>query len=612
MQKIELLAPAKNAEFGIAAINAGADAVYIGAGKFSARQAAGNNIEEISQLVEYAHKYYARVYAAVNTILYDNELPEVEALIHSLYDCGVDAIIIQDLGILKMKLPPIPIFASTQTNNYDLERIKFIDSLGIDRIILARELSLEQISEIRQHTRCELETFVYGSLCVSLSGQCYMSAEACSRSANRGECAQYCRHSFTLYDEGMNVLSKDKHLLSLKDLNLENNIEDLIKSGVSSFKIEGRLKDKNYIINSVAHFRQKIDRILSKLNYQESKYKKDSSGACIHHFTPDLTRTFNRTWTQYFLQEKKSHKAKMANLDTPKFIGKFVATVEKSEGRRLIIQSEEPIIAGDGLCYFDEAGALQGFAVNNSNANKIAINKDLKIQKGASLYRNEDIDFEKQLKNKPTERVIKAIIQIEKQNSDYIISAKDEDGNYLEASIQINTNDYKPLAIETILNQLGKSGNTIFEIEKVQMPNDIELKCSIAQINQIRRELLDKLFAGRIRNFPKSLPKNTMIPHQSQGLKNGEILNISNRLALALYSEQLNDSQLSPDAPEVTDDYENIPLMTTRYCIKRELDLCPKTNKQSKLGNALYMQDNNNQYKVVFDCAKCMMSIFRK
>lgn len=631
--ELELLAPAKNADFGIAAIKAGADAVYIGAEQFGARAAAGNSLSEITRLVEFAHQYYARVYVVVNTIIYENELSQVESLIHSLYKIGVDAIIIQDLGILKMNIPPIPIFASTQTNNYDLERIKFIDSLGVDRIILARELSLEQIDTIRQNTRCDLEAFIYGALCVSLSGQCYMSAESCGRSANRGECSQMCRHQFTLKQEDGKIIEKDKYLLSLKDLNLENYLKSLIKSGVTSFKIEGRLKDISYITNSVAHFRLKLDDAIRLLNLKEKRYKKQSSGESIHHFIPDLSRTFSRGTTNYFIDSIKLKNRKMSTFDTQKSIGKLIGTVCEASGRAIIIDNSEQINNNDGLCYYDEKGTLQGFSVNSvsdashskSKGNmqdfgvnkygktKIIANKNLKsIKRGTKLYRNDDVEFEKIMKNKPCDRVLRVDISIAEQEGKLIFTAKGEDGNMSTYSYSPATDEQRnPLNFDTIEKQLRKTGNTIFEVGKVTIPKELKLACSIAELNQIRRELLDTLLEKRRENYPQLHRQNTPIKYEGK-LREDEILNIANSLSKKLYTEVLGENLHHQLAPEVSKDFSEIPLMTTCYCIKRELGVCPKDNKKGNKEKYLYLQDNQNKYKVQFDCANCRNLIYKQ
>ena len=637
MMKIELLAPAKNLEYGKAAIDAGADAVYIGVSGFSARKAVGNSIAEIEALINYAHKFYAKVYVAVNTIIYENELNKVQELIHSLYKINADAIIIQDLGILKLDIPQIPIFASTQMNNYDLERIKLIDSLGIDRIILARELGIEEIKLIRENVNCELETFIYGSLCVSLSGQCYISAASCGRSANRGECAQICRHNFDLVDANGKVLEKNKYLLSLKDLNLENKIEDLIKAGVSSFKIEGRLKELEYVINSVAYFRNKIDNSIKKINNENSLqnkldkqsnvYSKSSSGEIKLNFLPDLDRTFNRGCTNYFIENQKNNDSKinekLTTYNTQKSIGKYIGTIENCKEKEVTIKSNEVIAPGDGLCYFDEENVLQGFRVNNVINGKIITLKQIKIKKGTKIYRNEDIDFERVLKkNNPPKRKIKIKIFVDylTANSSTELQFKviDEDGNQIILKENDNSLNGNWIDHKIIEKQFGKVGNTIFEIDKININPTIKIAKSIAEINQIRRNLLELLLDERIINFPKIIQKNKIINLNSKNYKinkNFSLLNIANHLSLDLYKDIILDKNLEIKyAPEVTQEFDEIPLMTSKFCIKRELNICPKYNKvenNDSLKTELFLKDNSKKYKLEFDCKECIMKIYK-
>jgi len=357
MRKIELLAPARNLETGIAAINCGADAVYIGPEKFSARSAAGNSLEDIEKLISRAHLFHAKVYATINTILFDKELEEAGKLITDLYDRGIDAVIIQDMGILEMNLPPVALHASTQADNYDIERIKFLDRAGFPRIVLARELSLDQIREIRKNTQCELEFFIHGALCVSLSGRCYMSASMGGRSANRGECAQPCRKSYTLTDANGEIISKNKYPLSLKDMNQTSNLKDLIDAGVDSLKIEGRLKDVDYVKNVTAHYRKALDNILEG----RSDIAKASSGRVYFDFTPDPLKTFNRGYTDYFLRERSGS---ISSPHTPKSLGKEIGRVTETGNSWFKIISSEKISNGDGLAFFDKDKNVAGVKAN--------------------------------------------------------------------------------------------------------------------------------------------------------------------------------------------------------------------------------------------------------
>lgn len=377
MQKIELLSPAKNIAIGMAAINNGADAVYIGAPAFSARKAAANTSNDIAALTEYAHKYYSRVFVALNTILYDNELAEAEKIIRQLYEIGVDALIVQDMSILKMDIPPIVLHASTQIHNYDLERIKFLDSIGFQRIVLAREMSLEQIKEIRQNVKAELEVFIHGALCVSMSGQCYMSQNLLGRSANRGECAQPCRQKWSVSDGDDNLLVKDKYILSLKDLNLTNHIKELVDAGVDSLKIEGRLKEESYVANITHHY----DNILKSI-----KAERVGSGHVTSSFIADTERTFTRGYTDYFFEKRPQN---LVNAETPKSIGKKVGIVKRVKENKLWLDGTEDIHNGDGLCYRDR-DEFKGIKVNIANGQEITANEPLNILIGSEVYRNYD------------------------------------------------------------------------------------------------------------------------------------------------------------------------------------------------------------------------------
>lgn len=420
----------------------------------------------------------------------------------------------------------------------------------------------------------------------------------------------------------------------MKDLNLEDYIKPLIKAGISSFKIEGRLKDIDFVTNAVAYFRLKIDKAIRQLNSKEALYKKQSSGEAIHNFIPDLSRTFSRGTTKYFIDTVKLKKNKMTTFDTQKSIGKEIGKVVDASGRSLLIESDLIINNGDGLCYYDKSSILQGFKVNNtspfkgtklkgktsskflddtnSNIYKIIANKELSISKGTILFRNEDIEFDKIMKNKPCERVIKANITLEQENENIIFAIIDENNNKCEI---ITQNDGKseraPLSRETIDKQLRKSGNTIFEIEKLFIPNDIKLTCSIAELNQIRRDLLDALLSERIKNYPQIKQVNPAIEYKGN-LQENELVNISNSLSKSLYNQIFTNVNLENNqAPEVTKNYKDIPLMTTKYCIKRELDICPKENKKGNKAPYLFLKDNQKKYKVQFDCANCMMRIYK-
>lgn len=410
MKKVELLAPAKDKKTAIAAINSGCDAIYIGASNFGARKKVPNSLEDIKEIVDYAHKFYVKVHVTVNTVLTDDELFQAKELIRKLYDIGVDAVIVQDMGIFKLaldgELPPIVLHASTQCDNRTLEKVKFFDNMGISRVILARELSLEQIKEICQNSNTEIETFIHGALCVSYSGQCYFSHYIGGRSANRGECAQACRKKYTLVDENGKIIAKDKYLLSMKDFNASRHLKDLIDAGVKSFKIEGRLKDENYVKNVVAYYRQEIDKFA----------RKTSSGKVFSDFEPDVRKSFNRGFTDYFLDGRK----KCFNFESPKSLGEKLGKITKVGKDCFELNAE--VSKQDGL-YFNGQGCL----VNNIEGRRIYPNKMDGIAVGVEVYRNFDSKFEKQLENSK----IKRRIGVKFVCKNGVLNAQDEDGNFV-------------------------------------------------------------------------------------------------------------------------------------------------------------------------------------
>ncbi|NOQ27067.1 MAG: hypothetical protein GQ564_17025 [Bacteroidales bacterium] len=603
MKKIELLAPAKNLEFGITAINYGADAVYIGSPKFGARAAAGNSLQDIKTLTNYAHKFYAKVYVTLNTILFDNELDEVQNTIHQLYEIGVDAIIIQDMGILEMDLPPIPLFASTQTNNYSWEKVKFLENIGIQRVILARELSLKHISEIKAKTNIELESFVHGALCVSLSGQCYFSHSIDKGSANRGACAQPCRAYYSLIDSAGKTLVKDKHLLSLKDLNFSNHINDLLDAGISSFKIEGRLKNLDYVKNVTSYYRSQIDEALAL----RDGLKKSSTGKTYFDFAPDLDKTFNRGYSDYFLNKRNKN---IASPHTQKSIGKLIGKVKSVHKNYFIIDSSEILNNSDGICFFDKNETLQGTQVNKVENDKIYPDSISKIESGIEIYRNFDFKFNKQLSGSKTERNISAFINIWENENGISINAKDEDKNEIQWDFEKNKELAKNAdkAIENINKQFSKSGDSIFKIEKVSVQLDNVLFFPISELNELRRKTLELLEVERLKNYKNKshtvIKNNTPFLDQNIDYK----ANVSNKLAEQFYTR--HGVKSIKNAFENQDDFSGKEIMITKHCIKYQIGACEKFEKDpKKISEPLYMMDNNRKYKLEFDCKDCLMKV---
>lgn len=458
---IELLAPAKNLECGIEAINHGADAVYIGAPRFGARAAAGNSLEDIAALVEYAHTFNVRIYVTVNTILHDEELKETEEMIWDLYRAGVDALIIQDMGITRLNLPPIPLHASTQMDNRTPEKVRFLAEAGFRQVVLARELTLEEIRKI--HQTCPdtpLEVFVHGALCVSYSGQCYVSQACYGRSANRGECAQFCRLGFDLVDSEGKVIAKNKHLLSLKDMNQSENLEALLDAGASSLKIEGRLKDVSYVKNVTAYYRQKLDAILKR----RKEYVRASSGRVKLAFTPQLDKSFSRGFTDYFVHGRNPG---IFSFDTPKSLGEEMGVVKEVRGNYLTVAGVKPFSNGDGLCFLDEQGKLQGFRVNRVENNKLYPQEMPRLKPKTKLYRNFDQEFERVMQKKSAERKIAVRMELTESNWGFALEMADEDNNRIVVTLQREKELARTPQAENLKNQLSKLGNTPFEMREI-------------------------------------------------------------------------------------------------------------------------------------------------
>jgi 23S rRNA 5-hydroxycytidine C2501 synthase len=604
MKYLELLCPAKDYETGVAAINHGADAIYIGASKFGAREDAGNSLSDIERLVSYSHPFYVKVYVTVNTIIYNDEIEQVKSLIENLYKIGVDAIIIQDMAILEMELPPIPLFASTQTHNSTIEKIKFLESVGFKRVILARELSLEEIKYVRNQTNIDLEFFIHGALCVSYSGQCYFSQAITGRSANRGACAQPCRSSYDLIDESGKVLVKNKHLLSLKDINLSNHLSSLVDSGITSFKIEGRLKDISYVKNITGHYSQLLGAIISN----NPTLKRASSGNCEIPFKTDPDRSFNRGFSNHFIEGR--HRGQ-SSMDSQKSVGKKIGVITEFGKGWFSIKSREALVNGDGICFINSKGALTGLRVNRVDKNKIYPFGEMKeIRVGVEVFRNFDQEFSVELKRSNQNRWIKCSVEVKQSESNLTFSAIDEDEN--SATVSISDSFDKAMnsekAIENIVNQLSKSGDTIFRVVKVEVFIDTPLFLPTSTINQIRRDLLDQLLNNRLQQFNDNKIsekiENKKYPYLSERITYKE--NVSNRLSKEFYKK--HGATSVDDAFELKKDISNTDLMVTRYCIKFELGICP-IKQNGKPTGELYLKDNNNMYPLEFDCKSCLMKV---
>ena len=602
---IELLAPAKNLECGIEAIKHGADAVYIGAGRFGARQAAGNSVDDIAQLTRFAHFYGAKVYVTVNTILKDSELSDAEKLIWQLYEAGADALLVQDMAVLKMKLPPIALHASTQCDVRSADKVRFLADCGFTRVVLARELSLAEISEI--HKACpdvELECFVHGALCVSYSGQCYASQYCFGRSANRGECAQFCRLKFDLEDSNDNVIIKGKHLLSLRDMNRMAYLEELMDAGVCSFKIEGRLKEVSYVKNVTAAYSQAIEKVLIRRN----EFVRASSGHSVLQFTPDVSRSFNRGFTDYFLHGRTDD---IYSFGTPKSIGEKMGPV-KEVGRGWIkVSGFKAFHNGDGLCFFNRAGELEGYRVNRVEGNRVFLfleGADMpSITAGTELYRNYDLEFEKVLSKESATRKIGVDILFEETADGYKVTFTDEDGLKSSAEAEWKKEDARTPQQENIRTQLGKTGNTGFEVQDVEIRLDGERFIPSSLLSDLRRQATAGLEKTRLDSYLRpavGASANPVYP-VSQLTYLGNVMNAQARTFYQDHGVKNIDDAFEKNTPD------SGVIMFCRHCIKNAMGLCTKNPRQDmKVQEPLYLvSQDGRRFRLRFDCSKCQMEI---
>ncbi len=602
MKPIELLAPAKDLECGIAAIDCGADAVYIAAERFGARRAAGNAIADIEKLVKYAHVYWAKVYVTVNTIIGDESLGHVAGLIQQLYAIGVDAVIVQDMALLEMDLPPIPFFASTQTDNRTWQKVKFLEDVGFKRIILARELSLSQIKEIRQHTSVDLECFIHGALCVCYSGQCYLSYAIGGRSSNRGECAQPCRRTYTLLDSSGKEMVKDRHLLSLKDLDLSCYLGELIDAGVSSFKIEGRLKDVPYVMNNVGYYRKKLDLLL-----KEKGLKRASSGSVVLDFEPDPNKTFNRGYTSYFL---KGRQPVIAEWGTPKSLGEKIGPVTKIGTNYFAVDADTVLHNGDGICFFKEDGTLSGTTVNTADGRNVFPLSLADIQVGTIIYRNLDREFLNALKSARTQRRIGVSLELGEDAEGLVLRAIDGDGNKAEfrQTIEKVPADNKEKSEDTIRKQLAKLGDTEFVCTNISITTSSMYFIPIKILNELRRQLIAALRTVRDGSRPKMVggivPNDVPYPEKELTYTS----NVLNKKAEAFYRRH-GVEKIEP-AVESGLDMHGRQVMTTKYCILHQLGLCRKVTGDTSAEPLFLRDEDGREFTLFFDCNACEMQVW--
>ena len=599
-RKIELLAPAKDYETGIAAINHGADAVYIGAAQFGARQAAGNSVEDIARLVDYAHVFGAKVYVTLNTIIYDDEVAAVEQLVKELYDAGVDALIVQDMGIAGMDIPPIPLHASTQMDNRTVEKVKFLSGVGFPRVVLARELSLGQIKEIHDAVPdIELEVFVHGALCVSYSGQCYASQHCFGRSANRGACAQFCRLAFDMVDaEGTSVV-RGKHLLSLKDMNRSAHIEEMLDAGVTSFKIEGRLKDISYVKNITAYYREVLDAVFSR----RSEYSRASHGKCSSQFTPAPEKSFNRGFTDYLLYGSKDG---MTSFESPKSKGEYMGKV-KFVSRNFFTFSGKDFNNGDGACFVASDGRMRGFHINRVEGNRIFPQTMPPVESGDELYRNYDCAFERELSRPDIPRRMGLSLTLSETSDGFALRGVDEGGTECCVAVPFEKQEARTSQRENIMKQLGKWGNTPFEVSGVDVEFSAGWFVPSSLLSDMRRSLCEALMQEHQASFGREdmrLEKNA-IPYVVKSLDYRG--NVSNAYSLAFYKAHGVEDVLPAFEKEPAN---GATVMFCKHCIKYSMGWCSKDGVKHQFKEPFYIvSGDGRRFRLAFNCKECMMEV---
>ena len=617
-QTLELLAPAKTADFGIEAINHGADAVYIGGPAFGARSSADNSVADIARLVKHAHRYHAQIFVATNTILFDHELEPARKLIWQLYDAGVDALIVQDMGLLEFDLPPIQLHASTQTDIRDASKARFLQDVGFSQIVLARELSLAEVKKIAAATTCQLEYFVHGALCVAFSGQCYISHAHTGRSANRGECSQACRLPYDLKDAAGNTVASNQHMLSMKDNNQSANLRALAAAGVSSFKIEGRYKDLSYVKNITAHYRSLIDAILDHPDADGPAWRRASSGRTTFFFTPQADKTFNRGYTDYFTHDRRHG---IEAFESPKFVGEPIGRVKKidTKGRKFFdVERAAPIHNADGLTWYDPRGELTGLRVNRAEADGGGEGIDrifpadplpADLVPGTSLFRNHDHEFERTLEKKSAERRIGVNALFAASADGFALTLTDEDGVAVTATL---TAAFEPAqnaerALATLRDHLGKLGNTIFTVGEIELDLPAAPFLPASQLNALRRDAVEQLEAARLAAHarpPRAAPVEPPVPYPQDALS--YLANVSNDKARAFYAR--HGVKLIDAAFEANEERDDVSLMITKHCLRYSFNLCPKEVKGIR-PDPMQLVNGDETLTLKFDCKRCEMHV---
>jgi len=610
---LELLAPAKNADIGIEAINHGADAVYIGGPAFGARASADNEIGDIARLVAHAHKFNARIFVTLNTILHDNELEAARRLVWQLYDAGADALIVQDMGLLELDLPPIQLHASTQTDIRTVEKASFLDQVGFSQIVLARELDLQSIRKIAEATTCNLEFFVHGALCVAFSGQCFISHAHTGRSANRGECSQACRLPYALEDAQGRVLANDKHLLSVKDNDQSANLRALIDAGISSFKIEGRYKDMPYVKNATAHYRTLLDEILEDL----PGYRRASSGRCTFTFTPQPEKTFNRSATDYFVNGRQ---ADIGAFDTPKFAGEELGKVTKVGRDFVEVETEVELHNGDGISFFDSHKELVGLRINTVEGNRLHPNEMPEdLRRGMTLYRNRDHAYLRLLEKKSAERKIAVSMILYETRDGFALTVTDEDDNTATAEImlekQVAQNVKKAEA--GLREHLGKVGGSDFSVDEIFLEIAQPWFIPASAANQLRRDAIADLEAARSAAYQRPAQRAAVEPpaiYPEDTLS--YLANVYNAKARAFYEK--HGVKAIAAAYEANEELGEVSLMITKHCLRFSYAMCPREAKgvigvQGTItAEPMTLVNGKDRLTLRFDCKKCEMHVMGK
>ena len=606
---IELLAPARDAHVAIEAIRHGADAVYMGAPMFGARAAATNTIDDLAHVCDFAHQFDAKVYATVNTLIYDNELTQVEQMIKELWHAGIDALIVQDMGILRLDLPPIALHASTQCDLRTPDKARFLEAVGFSQLVMARELTLNEISDIRQVVKVPLEAFVHGALCVCYSGRCQMSQAVKSRSANRGECAQMCRLPYDLVDEQGRVVVGQKHLLSLRDMNRSDHLRKMIEAGVSSFKIEGRLKDVNYVKNVVAYYRQALDQVIAQ---SDGHWRRSSFGASDITFEPDVRRCFNRSFTTYFIDRRHpDNGTQMAQIDTPKSMGQYVGKVVKARATDLTLDTKIKIANGDGLSYMAPDGQFTGMRVNVAQGNHVTLRESVAIARGTDVYRTYDKAMDDTLSRPSATRRIAVDATLRLVGQRLALTMADERGcSVTHVSKLVDLQPAKASQHDRQRDVLGKLGDSAYALREAQLLPDCFIPAStLAQLRRETVQLLDRTWAMS-RRRDRRRHEDTDAHCFATILTSAD--NVANHLARKFYHDhgvidiepalecQMKDTHTPTTGQQV---------MHTRYCLRRQLGACLKNKQAKQLPTRLYLRTGNATFAIHCDCQLCEMHL---